>query len=73
LALRGNDISSDFRYLIEDSFKKYSKPAVVIVDEYDSPLLSVINDKKTFNKMKELLRDFYKIVKMSEEKLVSPS
>ena len=69
VAFRGSNISSSFRYLIEDCFKKYGKPAVVLIDEYDSPLLSVINDKETFDKMRELLRDFYKVVKMSEEKL----
>jgi hypothetical protein len=69
LTLKGDDISSNFRFLIEDSYEKYKKPVVVIIDEYDSPLLSFIDDKKAFNKMRMLLRDFYKVVKMSEEKL----
>jgi hypothetical protein len=69
LELRGNNIASNFKSLIDDSFEKYGKPAVVIIDEYDSPLLSVIDDKKTFNGMRNVLRDFYKVIKISEEKL----
>jgi hypothetical protein len=69
MELRGDNITSNFKSLIDDAFEKYGMPAVVIIDEYDSPLLSVIDDKDTFNKMRDVLRDFYKVVKINEEKL----
>jgi hypothetical protein len=69
MKLRGNNITSNFKSLIDDTFEKYGMPVVVIIDEYDSPLLSVIEDKDMFNKMRIVLRDFYKVVKISEEKL----
>ncbi|MDR0307070.1 MAG: ATP-binding protein [Chitinispirillales bacterium] len=67
--LRGESLSNKFSFLIGDSVKKYGKQAVVIIDEYDNPLLSLIDKKNEFDKVRDTLRDFYKIVKASEDKL----
>lgn len=69
LSLKGDNLSSNFMSLIYDAHDKYKKPAVVIIDEYDSPLLSVIDDKETFNKIRDMLKDFYKVLKFSEKHL----
>ena len=69
VSLRGESISDKFSFLIYDSVKKYGKQAVVIVDEYDNPLLSVINKKEEFEKVRDVLRDFYKVIKGSETHL----
>ena len=58
-----------FHKLIKESTKKYGQKAVIIVDEYDNPLLSVIDKKEEFEKTREILRDFYKIIKVSEENI----
>ncbi|MDR1830638.1 MAG: ATP-binding protein [Candidatus Fibromonas sp.] len=65
----GETSSSAFKSLILDSAKKYGKPAVVIIDEYDNPLLSVIDKKEAFNDVRIFLRDFYKVVKANENDL----
>jgi len=65
----GNPLSVQFRQLINNATKKYGKPAVVIVDEYDNPLLSVIEDGEEFKEVREILKNFYKIIKSSEPKL----
>jgi len=67
--LSGETLSDKFKNLIVNSAKKYGKPAVVIIDEYDTPLLSVLDNKEEFDKVRRFLRDFYKIVKASEENL----
>jgi len=67
--LQGKTLSDKFKLLILNSEEKYGKPAVVIIDEYDNPLLSVIDKKEAFNDVRIFLRDFYKIVKGSEGQL----
>ncbi|MDR1830494.1 MAG: ATP-binding protein, partial [Candidatus Fibromonas sp.] len=66
---RGNSATLMFKNLIDDAKEKYGKPAVVIIDEYDSPLLNVVDDKEEFEKVRKLLRNFYKVVKMNEKNL----
>ena len=65
--LFGETLTSRFESLIINSAKKYGKPAVVIIDEYDNPLLSVIENREKFEEIREFLRDFYKIIKGCEE------
>jgi hypothetical protein len=67
--LQGETLSDKFKFLILNSKEKYGKPAVVIIDEYDNPLLSVIDNKETFNDVRIFLRDFYKVVKANESGL----
>lgn len=67
--LRGESFSDKLEFLIYDAGKKYGRQAVVIIDEYDNPLLSVINKKEEFDKIRDILRDFYKVVKSSENNI----
>lgn len=67
--LSGESLTDKFKSLIVNSAKKHGKPAVVIIDEYDTPLLSVLENKEEFEKVRNFLRDFYKTVKASEENL----
>ncbi len=67
--LQGKTLPDKFKLLILNSKEKFGKPAVVIIDEYDTPLLSILENKKEFDKVRKFLRDFYKIVKASEENL----
>jgi hypothetical protein len=67
--LSGNTLSDKLKNLILSSEKKYGKPAIVIIDEYDNPLLSVIDNKEAFNEVRIFLRDFYKVIKANEAHL----
>jgi len=69
VALHGRTITDRFFSLISDSVKKHGKQAVVIIDEYDTPLLRVIKNKKKFSDNRDLLRDFYGVIKASENKI----
>jgi len=62
-------LAVQFQKLIEESVIKYGKKSVVIIDEYDNPLLSVIHKKDVFDSVREMLKDFYKIIKSSEVNL----
>ena len=39
------DVNARLEFLVKEAFAKTGEPAVLIVDEYDAPLLDVMNDK----------------------------
>ena len=69
IELRGENISDQFKALIIDLHKKYNERVVVIIDEYDKPLLDTIDDKETHEKYRKILKSFYGILKASDEYL----
>ncbi len=50
--------------LIRRAYQLTGKQAVVLIDEYDAPLVDVIQDE-SFEKMREMLQGFYKVLKES--------
>ncbi len=51
-----------FRELLEKLSQKYEK-AVVLIDEYDKPILDNITKSKLATEMREILRGFYTVLK----------
>jgi len=58
---------SCFRQLIELSYEKYKKPAVILIDEYDKPILDVIDNVEQAKQNREFLKGLYTIIKDSDE------
>ena len=55
------DLKEALKFLTESLYKKYSQKVVVLIDEYDSPLVSAyINGY--YNKAKDFFKTFYSIV-----------
>jgi hypothetical protein len=52
-----------FQLLIHALVKKYNQQVVILIDEYDDPILKHINDPEMAGKNREVLQDFYKIMK----------
>ncbi len=52
-----------FQLLIHALAKKYNQQVVILIDEYDDPILKHINDPEMAGKNREVLQDFYKIMK----------
>ncbi|MDR0307393.1 MAG: AAA family ATPase [Chitinispirillales bacterium] len=63
------DIISQFKYLIRKASEKGGERAAVIIDEYDKPLLTTINDTELHLKNREKLKGFYSVLKSSDEYL----
>jgi hypothetical protein len=59
---KGNAISQ-FKFLIRKARQKYGEKAIVIIDEYDKPLLDAINAPDIHNKIRNELRGFYGVLK----------
>ncbi len=54
-------------YLIRQAYKKYNQKVVVLIDEYDKPILDNITDLKMVEYAKKSLKGFYEVLKKSDE------
>lgn len=52
-----------FSELIEKLYQKYKRKVVVLVDEYDKPILDNIENIELANSFREILKGFYQIIK----------
>lgn len=57
------DVASCFGELIRTAKKKTGNPAVVLIDEYDKPILDNITDPDTAWAMREGLKNLYSVIK----------
>ncbi len=58
-----DDIAGCFSELIRRSHEKYGQRVVILVDEYDKPILDNITDSKTALEMRTGLRNLYSVIK----------
>ena len=59
--------STRFRILLHQLHRKTGKPAVVLVDEYDKPILDVLNTPEMAEANRDKLRGLYGVIKDSAE------
>ena len=52
-----------FRDLIHNAAKQAGQKVVVILDEYDSPIMRLMYDKEQLDAMRSMLREFYQVLK----------
>ena len=65
----GDSIGDKFIRLIANLNEKYNQRVVVIIDEYDKPLLSTMEDMDLHITMRNELKGFYGILKSSDKYL----
>jgi hypothetical protein len=63
------NLPADFNFsvLIEDLFNKTNEKIVVLIDEYDSPIIDNITNSTVADENRETLQNFYNILKTSEK------
>jgi hypothetical protein len=67
---RGDDASVIFENLIEDLYYRFDEcRVVVLIDEYDHPMISSLHDADKYDQMREILKDFYGVLKGCDEYL----
>ena len=49
--------------LIERAYEKTGQKVVVLIDEYDAPLLDVVHEEKELPKLRDVMRNFYSPLK----------
>ncbi len=66
LSAEFTDVRSRFRQLIVRIAERTGQRVVVLVDEYDKPILDCIEDPATAMQVREVLKDFYSVIKDSD-------
>lgn len=57
------EINQRLQGLIERAFKQTGRQVVVLIDEYDAPLLDVIHEEKNLPVLRNIMRNFYSPLK----------
>ena len=55
--------------LITTAYEISGKQVVVLIDEYDAPMLDVAHERKTLDELRNVMRNFYSLLKMCEPML----
>jgi hypothetical protein len=66
IVLSKSFIKDKFGELIEKISEKTQKKVVVLIDEYDKPIVEHITDTEKATKIREIIRDFFGILKSSD-------
>ncbi len=61
-----NDAGSCLRDLIIKSYQKYNQKVVILIDEYDKPILDVIEEKNQAKINREFIKGLYSVIKDSD-------
>ena len=67
--LRGQDVPTQFQNLIVDASRQHGHKTVLLIDEYDKPMIDNIDDMELAEQMRKQLRGFYSIIKAADEHL----
>ncbi len=67
--LESRDVVIRFRQLIREVSKRYGIRVVVLIDEYDKPILDNLEQKRVATEIREYLRRFYSEIKNGDEYL----
>lgn len=63
------DANNRLSYLIAEAQRQYGQKVVVLIDEYDAPLLDVVNEDTNLNTLRNIMRNFYSPLKLNEPRL----
>jgi hypothetical protein len=69
LELRGQFVSNRFMNLIFDMYRHCGEKIVVIIDEYDKPLINTLEKAPLHEQIRDELKGFYGVLKSSDEYL----
>ena len=64
-----NSPGARFRTLIRNAATQTGEKVVIILDEYDSPIMRLMYDKEQLEQMRSILREFYQVLKDEGEYL----
>lgn len=58
--------ASRFRLLIEAAFEKTGRPVVILIDEYDKPIVDNLGDESLVDAFRKQLQGFYSVMKAKD-------
>ena len=60
------DVASRFEAVIKSAYEQTGKKGVVLIDEYDKPLINTMNDLTANEEIRTLLKSFYGLLKSAD-------
>ena len=63
------DANTRLMKLINTAYEKTGRQVVVLIDEYDAPMLDVAHEREQLDTLRNIMRNFYSPLKLSESKL----
>jgi hypothetical protein len=69
VALSGELYSTQFSRLINDIQCRYQQNVVILIDEYDKPILDTVTDISLAAAIRDSLRSFYSVIKDHDDKI----
>ncbi len=67
--LKKEDLNGQFFEIIQILHEKYNEKVVILIDEYDKPILDMINKPNLAIEVRDELKNFYSVIKDSDEYL----
>ncbi len=67
--ITSSDINIAFKQLIVNAAEKYCKNVVVLIDEYDAPLLDVMHEEQNLKNLRAIMQNFYSPIKKNDKYL----
>ena len=58
------DANLRLKDLVKEAYKQTGKKVVIIIDEYDAPLLDVVHEKENLKPLRLIMQNFYSPIKM---------
>ncbi|MCF0191334.1 MAG: AAA family ATPase [Marinilabiliaceae bacterium] len=66
-ASESEDLTDRLKWLFEKVYEQTGQKVVVLIDEYDSPLLEVMHDDEKLREFRDLFRSFYSPIKSCDQ------
>ncbi len=63
ISCQSSDPEECFKELIQKASEKYNQKVVILIDEYDKPILDNITYKEVARQMRDAMKDFYAVIK----------
>jgi hypothetical protein len=60
------DVASRFEAVIKSAYEQTGKQVVILIDEYDKPLINTMNDPTANEEIRSLLKSFYGVLKSAD-------
>ncbi len=67
--ISSTDTNIAFKQLIVNAVEKYGKKVVVLIDEYDAPLLDVLHEDQHLKSIRAIMQNLYSPIKKNDEYL----
>jgi hypothetical protein len=69
LTLTGKAYDLRFKELIHKAYEKYNQQVVLLIDEYDKPIIDYLDEPEKAEQHRDILKSFYSILKDSDPHL----